>query len=78
MSDDPMTEAEVKAHLLANPKAVVDTVVSIFKMLGSEFEWSMEHNFTTTETIARLADAYGLPSVGNQSDEDLKFWEELR
>lgn len=75
-----MSAKEVKAlrqQIIDHPVKAADLLVKLFAMLGSEFEWSMEHNFETTEAIARLATDYGMPSVGDQSDEDQQFWERV-
>lgn len=73
---DP-TVAAVKAALRDNMETVIDEVATSIIVLGAKPEWDMEDNFLTTEGIARLAADSGLPSAGDQSDEDLAFWREV-
>lgn len=64
----------VRDRLAAESEQVIDTVASLMLALGAKTEWSMDDNFQTTEAIAALADTVGLPSAGDQSEDDLKFW----
>lgn len=71
------TVEDVKTALRENIEKVISEVASSLIMLGSNFEWSLEHNFAVTEGIAMLADRVGLPGAGDQSDDDLVFWRSL-
>lgn len=72
----PTREAVLKV-LEEHSGKVLGLVATLMANLGSKQEWSMEDNFYTTESIAELADRVGLPSAGNQSDEDIAFWQKV-
>lgn len=44
--------------------------------LGAKSEWDMDDNFHTTESLASLAEVYGLPSAGDQGEDALRFYGE--
>lgn len=67
-------EEHVENALRNASEHVISTVASLIVHLGSKIEWSMEDNFTTTETIAALAKEVGLPDAGDQDAEELEFW----
>jgi hypothetical protein len=75
---EAVTKKDIRKRVEENPAAAATLLVELWQMLGSNFEWSMEHNFDTTEAIAALADEYMLPSAYNQSDAEQRFWEGLR
>lgn len=74
--NEPTIE-DVKTALRENIESVIGEVAASLIRLGARREWSMDDNFTTTEGIAALADRCGLPSAGDQSDEDIAFWAPL-
>lgn len=71
------TRRRAKEALVAHSDEVFETVLDLMAHLGARVEWSMEDNFSTTEEIARLATRIGLPSAGDQSQEDLEFWGQI-
>lgn len=75
--EDLPTVEDVKTALRENIEKVISEVATSLIALGASREWTMEHNFTTTEGIAGLADRCGLPTAGNQSDDDLAYWRSL-
>lgn len=75
MSRHP-NHATVVAALTAEPERLIEWAADALILLGAKSEWSMEDNFGTTETLARLASAYGLPPAGDQDDEALRFYGE--
>lgn len=64
----------IKAALRANIDNVIDHLADDIAILGSKEEWSLEDNFCTTEGIAGMAGAYGLPSANSQPADALKFY----
>lgn len=75
MSDTPLdTYKSVIEAVKANIDSIAPEIASLMVMLGAKREWSMDDNFATTESIAALASAIGLPSAGDRVAADLRFW----
>ena len=69
-------QAHILAALADNPGPLVEWAAERLVALGSKSEWDLDDNFGTTESLAYLAEGYGLPGVGDQSDTDLRFYGE--
>lgn len=73
-----MTNADqVREALEEHSDQVFETLIPLMAHLGSNEEWSMEDNFSTTESIAALAGVIGLPNAGDQSPQEVAFWREV-
>jgi hypothetical protein len=73
-----MTNADlVRVALEEHLDEVIETLMPLMAHLGSNEEWSMEDNFSTTESIAALAGVIGLPNAGDQSPQEIAFWREV-
>lgn len=62
--------------LHANPQPLIEWAARNIIALGAKSSWSMDDNYHTTETLAELAERYGLPPAGDQPDEALRFYGE--
>lgn len=71
------TMETVKEALVKHSDEVAEALVPVLAMLGAHAEWSMEHNFTATETVAKLSRTIGLPDAFDQEDGELSFWREV-
>ena len=64
---------ELVQHLIDNPRRAALALLQIAAYLGSNEEWDSE----MIESVAADCSAAGLPSVGDQSEEDLRAYREL-
>lgn len=64
----------IKQALRDNSDDVIETVAHLIVMLGAKYEWDMEDNFHTTETIAGLSQHVVLPQAFNQGDDEIAFY----
>jgi hypothetical protein len=71
------TMETVKEALVKHSDEVAEALVPVLAMLGAHAEWSMEHNFTATETVAKLSRTIGLPDAFDQERAELSFWREV-